>query len=718
MVAGRMWSAASAAAIVCALSSTFITSAIAQEVALDGIVVTSSKVEESAIDALSGSSVVTRDVVDEQYQPDKVSEVLRTLPGVITQETARDTATAINIRGLQDFGRVNVLVDGARQNFQRSGHAANGVVYIEPEMIKRVDVTRGPTATVYGSGAIGGVAAFELIDADDILRGGEYAAGQTRVRYNSNGEGKLASQSVAARVGNFDIVAQFNGRWNNDYEDGNGDTIPGSADTTKSEMVKLRWRPAEGHEFTAAAVDYDSNFIDQVEPGGTERDTTVDNTQFTVGYTFKSPTNPLIDFSAKMYRVDNHLDQVRLTGETATFFTTTPFNGTSTPCPGAFGPCFATTENFPIGSERSFNVLTEGFDVFNTSRVSLPNSTLALTYGGDVFKDTVNTVDTVESGDEFTPSGEREVKGAFVQGQLTLFDIVELVGAVRYDSYSLESTVGGLEDDHVSPKVTAAVTPVPGLTMFATYAEGFRAPSVTETLNSGFHPGFAHFLIVPNAELRPEVAHNTEGGVNLKYNNVVTTGDAFRAKVTVFQNKVDDFIDEVFTEGPIAGVPTISGFNVVFTDDTFQYQNISNATLRGIEFEAAYDAGSWFAGLSAHRIRGKNDDTGAGLRTVPADQAVLTLGFRALDEKLVAGGRARFVSSQTRFIEDTDSNITSHTDGYAVFDLFSQYEINSNAIVNVNINNVTDKAYRQHLDQFNSPGFSARAGLTVRLGAD
>ena len=91
------------------------------------------------------------------------------MPGVTTAETARDTAQSVNIRGLQDFGRVNVLIDGARQNFQRSGHNANGVFYLEPEMLKSVDITRGPTAMIYGSGAIGGVVAFSLLDADDIL---------------------------------------------------------------------------------------------------------------------------------------------------------------------------------------------------------------------------------------------------------------------------------------------------------------------------------------------------------------------------------------------------------------------------------------------------------------------------------------------------------------------------------------------------------------------
>jgi hemoglobin/transferrin/lactoferrin receptor protein len=31
---------------------------------------------------------------------------------------------------------------------------------------------------------------------------------------------------------------------------------------------------------------------------------------------------------------------------------------------------------------------------------------------------------------------------------------------------------------------------------------------------------------------------------------------------------------------------------------------------------------------------------------------------------------------------------------------------------------VFDETYRQHLDQYNSPGFGARIGLTMRFGAE
>ena len=208
--------------------------------------------------------------------------------------------------------------------------------------------------------------------------------------------------------------------------------------------------------------------------------------------------------------------------------------------------------NIPIGATRTFNVETMGTDVHNTSRFNYGAVKLALTYGGDVFHDEVKNNDPFEGGDVFTPSGERTVGGAFVQSRLTFFDKIDLITALRYDTYNLSGIVvtsGGTQDletdgDRVSPKITLGVTPVKGITVFGTYAEGYRAPAVTESFVSGFHPAPGPpFEFLPNPFLRPEVAHNFEVGVNFKYNSIVTTGDAFRARVVAFRNKVDDFID-------------------------------------------------------------------------------------------------------------------------------------------------------------------------------
>jgi hemoglobin/transferrin/lactoferrin receptor protein len=108
-------------------------SARAQDsVVLDAITVTASKAGERVYDSLSGSSVLTGAELERTLQPGSTADVLRLVPNVTTQSDGSDPGMGVNIRGLQDFGRVNVLVDGARQNFAREGHRARGQFYFDP----------------------------------------------------------------------------------------------------------------------------------------------------------------------------------------------------------------------------------------------------------------------------------------------------------------------------------------------------------------------------------------------------------------------------------------------------------------------------------------------------------------------------------------------------------------------------------------------------------
>lgn len=662
-----------------------VTAAGAQTINLDGIVVTTLKTAEPAIDALGGASAIGKDQLEQQFQADRVSEIMRTIPGVTTQETARDTAQSINIRGLQDFGRVNVLIDGMRQNFQRSGHSANGSFYIEPEMIKRVDVTRGPTATIYGSGAIGGVAAFELIDADNVLKPGETVGVRLKSRYATNGKGPFGSASAATRVGNFDVVGQVNGRDVDPYEDGRGRVVANSGEETGSTLARTRWTFAPGHQVSGTVLGYRSEFIDSVNETisatNVPRQSEVDNRQYNVGYTFARPDTPLFDAAVKVYRNETDLLQRTLTGS-------------------------------QTGKTRGFNVVTDGVDVSNTSRFALGRAKLALTYGGDAFEDKVDVFDNNVSAFaapafRFTPTGTRLVSGAFTQAHLSLWDVVDVISAVRYDRYELEGGTTMAEGQRVSPKITVGVTPLSGVTVFGTYAEGYRAPHLTETVIAGTHAQFVNFVFLPNPGLRPEVAHNGEVGVNLKYDSIVTTRDAFRAKIVAFRNKVDDYIDQDTFDAS----GTCFTLGVHCTGSTVQYVNIGRATLSGIEAEVAYDARSWFLAVAAHRIRGEDDATGTPLATVPADQVMLTVGARLWSERLVAGVRTRLVAAQDRV-----PTATLATDAYTLVDLFAEYQHTENVTFNLLVDNVFDEPYRQYLDQSFSPGLNARFGVTMRFG--
>lgn len=687
--------------------------ASAQEIALDGIIVTSSKVEEKAVDALSASSAVSREVMDQQFSGAPITDVLNTVPGVTTLKTGSDPATSINIRGLQDFGRVNVLVEGARQDFQRSGHSANGSFYLEPEMLSSVDVTRGPSSMIYGSGAIGGVVAFRLLNADDILRDGERAAVRTKAGYGTNDEGLLGSAAVAMRSGNFDIVGQSNHRETEDYKDGAGNTVKDTGEETTSHMLNARWRPLEGHQITGTLIDYTSDFTDRQVDYNIRRDSKLDNRQYTLGYTFSRPDSPLLDFSAKIYRNETDLDQTRINNSTG-----------------------ALTNRY-----RNFNLVTEGFDINNTSRFGNENFKFALTYGGDGVYDKVTTIDadalssspSNPQPNALTPQGKRSLEGVFVQNQLTMYNFIDVITALRYDQYKLESDTTNSSGDRISPKVTLAVRPVEGIKVYGTYAEGYRAPSTTETLMDGLHPT-PSFNILPNPNLIAETAHNWEAGVNFKYDGILTQNDAFRGKVSAFRNRIKNYIDASYTDpnnnsSPCdLSIPLYSGPNAYpacFSDDQFQYVNIGSALIQGVELEASYDARSWFAILAAQHVTGENEDTGANLITVIPDRVVGTLGFRFLDEKLVVGTRVSLVdasSGSTSEASEDGSGLVGSvypaSDSYALVDLFASYQFNEAATLTLNVDNLFDKEYLQYLNQENSPGLNARIGLTMRFGAE
>ncbi|HEY4193545.1 MAG TPA: TonB-dependent receptor plug domain-containing protein, partial [Mesorhizobium sp.] len=120
------------------------------ETLLDKILVIS-RTGETAIESLSSSSHVDKEQLDRRMATTP-NDVFFGVPGITMQSDAKRVATSVNIRGLQDFGRVQVIVDGARQDFSRSGHGTGSTFWIDPDLIQSADVIRGPVANTYGSG--------------------------------------------------------------------------------------------------------------------------------------------------------------------------------------------------------------------------------------------------------------------------------------------------------------------------------------------------------------------------------------------------------------------------------------------------------------------------------------------------------------------------------------------------------------------------------------
>ena len=225
---------------------------------LDKITVVS-RTGETAIETLASVSHVDQEQLDRRMATTPL-DIFFGVPGITVQSDAKRAGSSVNIRGLQDFGRVAVIVDGARQNFQRSGHGTQSMFWIDPELVKEVDVLRGPVANTYGSGAIGGVVVFETKDATDFLRPGETWAASTSGRYETNGDGWTTSATGAYRFNDaVDVLGNFVWRDYGDYKDGDGDEVAGTGFDVLSGLLKASVRPTENSELKLGWVGtYDS----------------------------------------------------------------------------------------------------------------------------------------------------------------------------------------------------------------------------------------------------------------------------------------------------------------------------------------------------------------------------------------------------------------------------------------------------------------------------
>lgn len=670
---------------------------------LDTITVTSTKTPEPAINALSGSTVVSKPQID-RIQPSKTSEILQDIPGVTAQESQNDPGQSVNIRGLQDFGRVNVLVDGARQDYQISGHNANGSYYLDPELIGQADVTRGPVSNIYGSGAIGGVVSYRTKGVDDILAPDQTYGALQKFGIGSNGLEFLNSSAVATRFGDAaDFYGQFVYRGADPYFDGNGNKVADTGSQLLGGLVKGNIRPADGHQISISAMQQTYDFANNgTSDVGSRFKDHVTTENYTLGYTFNRPDVQWLDFSVKGY------------------YTSTENKQTST-APDATYSALGVVP----GDQLSDRVQTSGFDINNTARFDTGPVAHALTIGGDSAWDHVRTIDGAGGYvSALTPSGNRRISGAFVQDEARYGGWLRVLGALRYDDYALQGGGTSSSGSRLSPKITVGVTPIRGIELYSTYAEGYRAPSVTETLIQGAHP-FPAFNILPNPNLKPEVAHNIEVGVNLKYDDVLQPGDKVRGKVSVFSNTVDNYID-LQPVGAAYLVPFIPGAPVslcgtspflCFPITSYQYLNIAKARLTGVEIEGGYDWGTGFVTVSGQHIDSKNVNTGAPLLTSIPDRISGVIGLRFLDQRLTVGTRLTLVDKSVRVFDTNGALTNTPTKGYGLVDLFATYRVNDDVNADLTVKNLFNRQYTQYLDTLPNPGVVVKASLSVRFAS-
>jgi hypothetical protein len=191
--------------------------------------------------------------------------LLRTMPGTFTQHDLGQGGFAVNIRGLEGFGRVNTTVDGVTQTFFQSNpaHGWNGnTTYVDENFIAGIDVSRGSVAGAGGVNALAGNAELRTLDVDDLVAKDRKFGFQTTYRQGTNGYGKNGMVGAAVchefeNGGSIGFLSAISGKRKSGYKNGAGEVITGDefdADTAAESGIrswgmlnKLHIRPSRYH---------------------------------------------------------------------------------------------------------------------------------------------------------------------------------------------------------------------------------------------------------------------------------------------------------------------------------------------------------------------------------------------------------------------------------------------------------------------------------------
>lgn len=648
--------------------SPYLRAQTASAVQLDKIVVSAGHREQEAIEALDNVVGLDRTDIDRANSSD-AGKLLNQIPGINASATGDDPGTVVNVRGLQEYGRVAVTVDGVRQDFSRPSHAGNGSFYLEPEMLKAVTVIRGPVAGVYGSGGIGGSISFETIDARDFLEKNEQWAIGAKAGYESNGAGWLARSIGAIRISEqADVLLSTVNRKSNEYKDGAGGKVAFSGQRVDSQMLKASFRPALGHEVKVGWLRYGSDYDSSRSAGSTSPTLSVDDTHTktytaNIRYTFKKPDNPLMNLQAELYRSVTDSDQTRLTDQ----------------------------EN------RQYRVHTNGWALRNQSEVLGTNWDHIISYGVDGY--------ALDGSSTHVSFGEgRTISwGAYTQWEAHYADWLQLIGAVRYDHFKLKGEDRNrlnqsISKARLSPRLTLGFSPIDSVTTYVTYAEGFRAPSIAEVFRGGGHGSTTTNL--PNFDLLPETASTVELGLNHKLDGVFTEQGALRTKLSIYKTRVHDYIDREYL--------TINKRRYS------QFQNIGRVNLKGIEFDTNFDAGVYYARVNGSVTSADTYD-GRPLNNAPLKRLGVTVGGRSINNKWDYGVRWTLTGSTERKAETAP-----RAAGYQVIDLYTSWQPTKVTTLSFGVDNVFDKAYTDPQAGYvaNDPSSWQGRGRTLKLNVN
>ncbi|MBV4452411.1 MULTISPECIES: TonB-dependent receptor [Pseudomonas] len=692
-------------------------------------------------------SVQEREALDRQ-NVNTIRELVRYEPNVsVGGAGGRSSNSGYNIRGI-DGDRILTQVDGVEvpDNFFNGPYAKTRRNYVDPEIVKRVEILRGPASALYGSSAIGGAVSYFTLDPDDIIKPGQDVGARLKTGYSSADESWLTSGTVAGRVQDFDGLLHLSQRNGHEMESYDGNNATGLARTganpeearTTNVLAKLGWKYGDDNRLGLTYEKYKD-----------DRDV---NLKSAVGGPFNA--GPFVSNWYRARTGNDTLTRERFGLENSFALESPIADRIKTSLNYQIAKTDQTTAEIYQPSRRVLRTRETlyqerqwVFDAQLDKAFSLGDTDHQVTYGTTLKQQKVtgsregaatclavgsgctaigapspSAGDSVRKASDF-PDPTINTYSLFAQDQIA-WGKWTFLPAVRYDYTQLKPKLTEEFLNTVDPtriyahsdkeKTWHRVTPKFGLTYaltdhytwFGQYAEGFRTPSA-KALYGRFENLQQGYTVEPNPDLKPESSKGVETGIRGNF-------DSGSFDIAVFYNKYRNFIDE---DASVAGD----------TSQQFEANNIRHATIKGIEAKGRLNLDAFGApqGLysqgSIGYTYGRNDDNGEALNSVNPLKGVFGLGY---DQDNYGGllswtlvKKQNRVDSTTFHAPDGSATGPFKTPGFGVLHLTAFYKVTNDVTVNGGLYNLTDKKY-WNWDDVRSYDGVGEAGVTSPANLD
>ncbi|ATB64889.1 TonB-dependent copper receptor [Pseudomonas mosselii] len=592
-------------------------------------------------------------------------DYLKTIPGFSVIRAGGTNGDPV-LRGM--FGsRLNILTNGGMMLGACPGRMDAPTSYISPETYDRLTVIKGPQSVIWGPGGSAGTILFER-EPEKFGELGSRVNGS--VLAGSNGRfDKVLDAAAGNQLGYVRFVG--NQSHSDDFEDGNGDTVPSRWDKWNGD-VSLGWTPDADTllELTAGKGDGEARSAGRG----------MDGSQFkreSLGLRFeKSNLGEVLDkVEAQVYY--NYADHVM-----DNYTLRTP-SGT-----GMMGmPMVSNVDRRTMGAR--IKATWRWADVQLISGIDAQTNEHRQRGGMGV---------NAHKGKPWTKDADFHNYGAF--GELTWYATGEdrLVTGARLDRASARDFRKG----SATEGNTRADTLPSG---FVRYEHDLATIPATTYIGLGHTQRFPDYWELFSPKRAPAGSVNAFDGIKPEKTTQLDFGIQYRderleAWASGYVGQVRDYILFDYQRNMMGSL-------------TSQAQNV-DARIMGGELGAAYKlTENWKADATLAYAWGKNSSDGKALPQMPPLESRLGLTYSR--DTWSVGALWRLVAEQNRIAKNQGNVVGKDYDtssGFGVFSLNGAYKVNNNLKLSAGVDNLFDKAYAEHLNLAGNAGFGYPASAT------